>query len=111
MKYFDESIADKLREAVEEILLQWQGVVSKKMFGCPCFKVKNKLFAFVVTDGVVITALKSEEVDNLKKKFKVDHFIAGKKEVKNWAKVKTDHKRIGELTGFLKKSYQNASAG
>ena len=35
-----------LRRAFEGHVLEWPQVTTKKMFGCPCYQAKGKLFAF-----------------------------------------------------------------
>lgn len=61
MKYYSEEETKELRQALEEQVLNWTGVTKKKMFGCPCYKANEKLFAFLVTNGIVITKLQPSD--------------------------------------------------
>ena len=49
-----------LRLVFEEKVLKWEQIDTKKMFGCPCYQDNGKLFAFVVTEGIVLTQLGEE---------------------------------------------------
>ena len=55
MQYYNEEKMKNLRLKLEKEILSWPNVTTKKMYGCPCYKYKEKLFAFLVTDGVVLT--------------------------------------------------------
>jgi hypothetical protein len=57
MKYYSEEETKEIRLALEGEILRWSQVSVKKMFGCPCYKVKNKMFVFLVTKGIVFTHL------------------------------------------------------
>jgi hypothetical protein len=47
MKYYSEDQMNDIRMKVEEEILKWEGISTKKMFGCPCYKVNDKLFGFL----------------------------------------------------------------
>ena len=55
MKYYNEEKMKNFRLIIEKEILSWPNVTAKKMYGCPCYKYKEKLFAFIVTDGIVLT--------------------------------------------------------
>ena len=87
MKYYSEDEMRDIRAAFEETILSWPNVSTKKMFGCPCYKADNKLFAFLVTGGVVITKLSESDQETLSNLFETTPFQAGKKSVKQWSRV------------------------
>jgi len=60
MKYYEEAQMKDVRSTLEEAILAWPHVSTKKMFGCPSYSVKGRLFAFLVTKGVVLTRLHGE---------------------------------------------------
>jgi predicted DNA-binding protein (MmcQ/YjbR family) len=107
MKYFDEAKMHDVRIKLEKSILSWENVTTRKMFGCPCYKTKDKLFAFIVTGGVVLTALKEDDRNALSKKFNTSPFVAGKKIVLKWVTipVKNSHD-IKKVLPYIKKSYQ-----
>lgn len=108
MKYYSEEETRDIRLAFEEHVLNWAGVTKKKMFGCPCYKVDDKLFAFLVTKGVVITKLDENEREAITNQFHTTSFQAGKKIVKNWTRIPTEYKSdIDKIMPFVKKSYNN----
>jgi hypothetical protein len=107
MKYYSEEETKELRLALEAEVLRWSHVTTKKMFGCPCYQVKGKLFAFLVTKGVVVTSLQQVDRDRLSSQLQTIFFQAGKKTVKNWIRVPIENKE--ELAGvmpFIRKSYE-----
>ena len=59
----------------------------KKMFGCPCYKIDGRLFAFLVTDGLVLTQLEDQDRLKLLDEFRGEPFQAGKKTVHAWVQV------------------------
>ncbi len=49
---------------VKEELLSWPGVTTRRMFGCDTFFAGPKMFAFLLSDGLVVKAA-PEERDSL----------------------------------------------
>lgn len=68
MKYYDEDKMKNIRLKIEEELLSWSDVTTRKMYGCPCYKNKEKMFAFLVTDGIVLTKPSEKDKLDLSKK-------------------------------------------
>ena len=100
----------EMRAKVEKEIFTWKDVSTKKMFGCPCYSHKDKLFAFIVTGGVVITQLNKDDRVEGQKKFKASPFTAGKKTVKKWLKIPVKSKLdLRRLFPYLKVSYKRAS--
>lgn len=112
MKYYDETVMSDYREALEALVGAWPGVTLKRMFGCPCYKANERLFAFLVTGGLVLTRLARTEKDAALKRFKGKPFRAGAKSVPGWPQLPlagpADLKRYRPL---LRKSYDAAFAG
>jgi hypothetical protein len=61
---------------IEKEILSWPDVTTKKMYGCPCYQNKEKLFAFLVTDGVVLTKTSEQDKMKLSKEFEIKPFQA-----------------------------------
>ena len=109
MKYYTEETMELIRLAFEKRLLKWPKVNIKKMFGCPCYQVNKKLFAFLVDQGVVITQLEQLEREALSSKFVAAPFKAGRKVVQNWLRIPIKDKQdLSRILRFVKKSYENA---
>ena len=83
MRYYSEDENKELRLALEQKVLSWTHVSTKKIFGCPCYKARGKLFAFLVTKGIVFTQLQPSDREELTSIYKTSFFQAGKKTVKN----------------------------
>ena len=109
MKYYSEEETKELRLAVENEVLKWDHITTKKMFGCPCYQAKGKLFAFLVTNGAVLTQLQSSDREELSKKFQTSSFQAGKKTVKNWIRLSIKNlEQLESVMPFVRKSYEDA---
>ena len=108
LKWYDEAETRELREALEAKILTWPYVTSKKMMGCPCYLAKGKMFAGLVTRGIVITKLSQEEREILNKKHPVKPFKAGDRTIKSWAHLTIDPDEIEEIMPYVKISYEAA---
>ena len=109
MKYYSEEETKDLRLAFEEQVLSWSRVTKKKMFGCPCYKADEKLFAFLVTKGIVITRLTESEREPIKNQYQITSFQAGKKIVQNWIKIPIKNKSdVDKIIPYVRKSYDNS---
>ena len=109
MKYYSEEDTRELRLAFEEQVLSLPKVSKKKMFGCPCYKADEKLFAFLVTKGVVITKLGENERETLSSQYQTTPFQAGQRLVQNWIRIPIENKSdLDKIMPFVKKSYNNA---
>jgi len=112
MKYYSEEEMKEIRLTFEEEILAWPEVTTRKMFGCPCYKADNKLFAFLVTGGVVLTKLSEPDRETLSNSFDTEPFQAGKKTIKNWPRVTVqDKSELPKIITFVEKSYKTARNG
>lgn len=57
MKFYDEERMRGVRARFEGDVNDWPGVTSKEMMGCLCYFRGKRFFAFLVTDGIVLTRL------------------------------------------------------
>ena len=98
-----------MRLAFEKKVLSWSGAAAKKMFGCPCYKVNGKLFAFLVTDGLVLTRLESHDRSRLARNIAITLFKAGNRIIKIWPRIPLiSAKDMTRAVSLAKKSYVNA---
>jgi hypothetical protein len=84
MQYYNEEKMKNFRFKIEKEILNWPDVTTKKMYGCPCYKYKEKLFAFLVTDDVVLTKASEQDKIRLSKEFKIKPFQAATRTMKVW---------------------------
>lgn len=106
MRYYVEDQAWRLREVFEAIVLPWAGVTTRAMFGCPAYLVNDRLFAFLVTEGVVITQVRKHDREALAANFDIAPFQAGERTIERWILVKLPHpEAFPRLVPYVKKSY------
>lgn len=108
MKWYVEEETKELRKAFENEILKWPQVTIKNMFGCPCFLANGKMFAGMITKGIVITKLSSLEKEELEKIRPAKPFWTGNKIIKDWASIDLEPKDIEVIIPFVKKSYERA---
>ena len=79
------------------------------MYGCPCYKNKEKLFAFFVTDGVVLTKASEQTKIQLSKEFKIKPFQSATRTMKSWSQIPIDETSdLKKIISFIKDSYNNS---
>ena len=110
VKWYDEEKTRELRESFEKEILGWFAVTQKKMFGCPCYLAKGKMFAGLVTNGIVITKLNSLEREDLQKTYETQPFVVGDRTIKNWVQVNINSRNISGIIPYVTKSYDRAIA-
>ena len=98
-----------IREGFEEKVLSWSKITTRKMFGCPCYKANDKLFAFLVTGGIVLTKISESERDKISKRYSTTPFQAGKKTMNAWVQIPVNEvEDLSELMPYVRKSYKAA---
>ncbi|HOU12958.1 MAG TPA: hypothetical protein PKZ84_07550 [Anaerolineae bacterium] len=109
MQYYSEEEAWELRAVFEKEVLTWPEVTLRRMFGCPAYVADGRLFAFLVTDGVVITQLRRKEIQTLAQDNQIEPFKAGERVIERWTKVTVvAPQTIGRIMAYVRKSYQTA---
>jgi len=109
MQYYNEEKMKNFRLKIEKEILSWPNVSTKKMYGCPCYKNKDKLFAFLVTNGVVLTKASEQDKIKLSEEFKIKPFQAGTRTIKGWPQIPVDEKSNPErIIPFIKNSYNHS---
>jgi hypothetical protein len=112
MKYYDEEKMKNSRIRLEQEILSWPDVTTKKMYGCPCYKYKEKLFAFLVTDGVVLTKTSEHDKVKLSKEFTIKPFQAATRIMKGWPQIPIDEtSNLQKIIPFIRNSYNQAKTG
>jgi predicted DNA-binding protein (MmcQ/YjbR family) len=109
MKYYNEEKMKNLRLKIEKEVLSWSDVTTKKMYGCPCYKYKDKLFAFMVTDGVVLTKASEKDKIMLSQEFTIKPFQAATRTIQGWPQIPIDEKSdVEKIITFIKNSYHQS---
>ncbi|MCX6664281.1 MAG: hypothetical protein NTZ75_08560 [Euryarchaeota archaeon] len=97
------------RLRMEKEILNLPNVTTKKMYGCPCYKYKDKLFAFLVTDGVVLTKSSEQDKIKLSKEFTIKPFQASTRTMKGWPQIPVDETSdLDKIILFIKNSYSQS---
>jgi hypothetical protein len=106
MKYYSEEDMKEIRLSLENEVLHWGRVSFRKMFGCPCYKVNEQLFVFLVTKGIVFTRLNEADRLELSSQFQTTSFKASGRDMKNWLQVAvTNVEDLKNLMPFVRKCY------
>jgi predicted DNA-binding protein (MmcQ/YjbR family) len=109
MQYYHEEKMRNFRLKIEKEILNWPEVTTKKMYGCPCYKYKDKLFAFLVTDGIVLTKASEQDKMKLSKEFSIKPFQAATRTMKNWPQIPVDETSdLEKIIPFIKNSYHQS---
>jgi TfoX/Sxy family transcriptional regulator of competence genes len=109
MKLYSEEKMKAIREDFEEEFLQHPNVATKKMFGCPSYTANDKLFAFFVTEGIVLTKLLDSELAEALSVPGAQHFEHNQRLVKKWVRVPIKGQAALEsVMQLIIKSYENA---
>jgi len=106
VKYYDDEVMRGLRLALEQEVLRWPGVTTRKMFGCPCYMVKGNLFAFLVTHGLVLPRT-ADETGNLQSLHGAKPFRAGNKTSRRRLEVPIrSETELRRLIPFVRDSFE-----
>ena len=109
MQYYNEEKMKNLRLKLEKEIFSWPDVTTRKMYGCPCYKYKDKLFTFMVTDGVVLTKASEEDKTKLSKEFNIKPFQASTRTMKGWPQIPVDETSdFKKIFPYIKNSYNNS---
>jgi len=107
MEYYSEDEGRELRVAFEGKTLHWPMVTARRMYGCPAYLADGKLFAFLVTDGVVITQIRKHDRETAASVFTTAPFKVGEREIERWVIITLeDVKQLNRLMKLVKKSYE-----
>jgi hypothetical protein len=109
MQYYNEERMYNFRLRLEKEILSWPHVTTKKMYGCPCYKYNDKLFAFMVTNGVVLTKASEQDKMKLSKEFTIKSFQAATRTMKSWPQIPVDETSdLKKIIPFIKNSYNQS---
>lgn len=111
MTYYSEAEMAEIRRAFELEVMQWAQVTMRAMFGCPSYQVDGRLFAFLVTGGVVITQLMRADREALRSEYTVTDFKAGERVLTQWIQVScAEMGQLKRVLPYVRKSYERAFA-
>lgn len=109
MKYYDERETADIRALFEKEVMGWSRVSQRSMFGCPTYLADGKLFAFLVTNGIVITQIRLRDREAISEVFETAPFKIGEREIERWLVVTISQpEKIKRLMRLVRKSYHFA---
>jgi hypothetical protein len=99
-----------VQEALEKDVLAWPGVSWKEMMGCLCYFRGKKFFAFLVTDGLVVTKLSEADRKALAGRVDSKPFSMAARTSSSWIQVTVRGPAdLKPVLPYLRKSYEAAS--
>ena len=109
MKLYSEETMKAVRSAFEHKVLGWPDVGPNKRFGCPCYEAKGKLFAFLVTRGVVVTQLPEADRDRLAREGTASSFAPGGRTIRSWMTLPISVEgELARILPIVRSSYRAA---
>ncbi len=110
LKFYKERETGPIREMLEKEVIQWPGVTVRPMMGCLCYFRGKRFFAFLVTNGIVITKLSEEDRAELSKRPNTEPFKMAGKTAKSWVRIDLKHPSdLRPILPYVRKSYLAAS--
>lgn len=108
---YDESAMRDICAALEDAVLLWPLADARKMFGCPCYLAADKMFAFLVTGGVVLTCTDEPMRGRLADEFGARPFKSRGKKLGRWMECPVSGEEdLEKLMPFVRASYDAALA-
>lgn len=109
MNHDTETGIQETRAVFEATVLRWPEVSTRKMFGSPAYLANGKLFAFFVSDALVITKLSETERDELAGDYPIEPFQTGSRTIRSWARAPVaDESDLDHLLPYITASYDAA---
>ena len=106
---YDDSAMRDLRAAFEDEVLRWPLVAHKTMFGSPCYLAADRMFAFLVSGGLVISCTDEAMRTRLKSQFGARPFVSGGKTIGGWMRVDMEEEAaLGRIMPVVAESYEKA---
>jgi TfoX/Sxy family transcriptional regulator of competence genes len=100
----------ELRERFEEIVLALPDVTKKMMFGSPSYSRGKKLFAMLVTWGIILAGLDGDTREALLKGPSAGYFVGHGRVIKKWIHIRIrDISEIDRYIPFIEASYNSAA--
>ncbi|HTY14898.1 MAG TPA: hypothetical protein VMC42_04255 [Methanoregulaceae archaeon] len=109
MPYYSEAESADLRLKIEEIVLEWPGVVKKMLFGSPAYAFGKTYFAMLVTGGIILTRLDDEEKAWLLGDPHAGYFEGHGRKMTKWIHIRIlSLSDVDRYLPCLRSSYENA---
>lgn len=108
-RYSEESM-HTVRVSLERELFRWPGVTTRQIFGLPGYIVNGKVFALLVTGGIILTKLPETDRERVSGRFPTVPVTGHGGVIKAWVQViLPETGDLLEILPFVKKSYDEAA--
>jgi hypothetical protein len=108
-RYADESM-HAIRVSLERELFRWPGVTKRPIFGLPGYIVNGKVFALLVTGGIILTKLPEIERERVSGRFPTVPVTGHGGVIAAWVQiVLPETGDLPTILPFVKKSYDEAA--
>lgn len=110
-KFYDDAKMRAVRESFESSVLSWPGVARKEMMGCLVYFHGKRMFAFLVTGGLVIMKLPDADRAALAKRPGAKPFEMSGRTSSRMLQLKASKPAdLGPLLPYLRTSYEAAGS-
>lgn len=101
--------AARIRDVFEATVLRWPNVRTRKMFGSPAYLANGKLFAFFVSDALVLTRLRRADREEIAGIRETRPFETGRRTISGWVQTPVaGDDDLDALMPFITASYETA---
>jgi len=99
-----------IRVSLERELFRWAGVTTRPIFGLPGYIVNGKVFALLVTGGIILTKLPESERELISKRFPTVPVTGHGGVIAAWVQVRIPETGdLSTILPFAKKSFNEAA--
>jgi hypothetical protein len=110
MDTYSEEMMHATRVTLERELFRWPGVATKAIFGLPGYIVNGRVFALLVTGGIILTKLTETDREEVIKRFRTVPVAGHGGVIAAWVQILLPEKgALSPILPFVKKSYDAAS--
>lgn len=111
MEPYEQEKMQRIRSTLERDLFRWPGVTTKVLFGNPAYVVNGRIFAILVTGGIVLTRLDNTEGEAVSLLFRTFP-VTGRSGavIKSWIGVNVcTPDELSSVIPFVKRCYERAA--
>jgi hypothetical protein len=108
-RYSEESM-HTTRISLEQELFRWPGVTTRPIFGLPGYIVNGKVFALLVTGGIILTKLPESDRERVSKRLPTVPVTGHGGVIAAWVQIVIPETGdLSTILPFVQKSYEEAA--
>lgn len=110
MDPYSEEAMHTIRVTLERELFRWPGVATKAIFGLPGYIVNGRVFALLVTGGIILTKLTETDRKEVIKRFRTIPVTGHGGVIAAWVQILLPEEGdLSIIVPFVRKSYDEAA--